>query len=182
MADPIGPLHLQVLVVRCQLGDQEAFAELVARCRPRLCGFLRKMLRDPHSVDDIAQEVWLDVFQGLPRLVEPAAFLPWLYRIAHNQVYRLRRRRPVPVSLKDEADVAGDSDEVVFSAEEAQAVHAALDQLSEQYREVLLLRFMEQMSYEDIAGVVDCAMGTVRSRIHNGKAALRRIIESVKHP
>jgi RNA polymerase sigma-70 factor (ECF subfamily) len=75
-------------------------------------------------------------------------------------------------------EVAGnDTDDADFTAEDAQAVHAALDQLAAEHREVLLLRFIEDMSYDDIAEVVDCPIGTVRSRIHNAKRALKRILQ-----
>jgi RNA polymerase sigma-70 factor, ECF subfamily len=180
MADANGRLYWQVLVVRCQLGNREAFAELVGRCQPRLRGFLQKMLRGRGSLDDVAQEVWVDVFQGLGRLADPGAFLPWLYRIAHNRAFRVLRRRQEAVVSMEDRDVGYEAHEVEFSVDDAEAVHAALDELSPEHREALLLRFMEQMSYEDIARVMGCAVGTVRSRIHNGKVVLQRIIEGGK--
>jgi len=173
-------LYLQVLVVRCQLGDRSAFAQILSVCQPRLRAYLHKMLPRSHDVDDVAQEVWGDVFRDLGTLEKPASFLPWMYRIAHNRAARLMRASSAPTaSLEDLAEV-GEADEAEFTADDVQAVHDALAQLSDIHREVLLLRFLEDMSYEDIAVVLQCPVGTVRSRIHHAKAALRLILENVR--
>jgi RNA polymerase sigma-70 factor (ECF subfamily) len=183
MPDPAGRVYFQVLVVRCQLGDRDAFAELVAGCQPRLRAFLHKMLPEPHAVDDVMQDVWMDVFRDLPKLLDASAFLPWLYRIAHNRCFRMLRRRREPPAQIDDLQVAQPTeDEDEFTAEDAAAVHAALGKLSAEHREVLLLRFLEDMSYDDIAGVVMCPVGTVRSRIYNAKSSLRRILETARLP
>jgi len=117
------------------------------------------------------------VFRDLPRLSDPAAFSPWLYRIARNRAFRALRGRE-PMAPIENHDVAGnDTDDADFTAEDGQAVHAALDQLAAEQREVLLLRFIEDMSYDEIAEVIDCPIGTVRSRLHNAKRALRRILQ-----
>jgi len=181
MADLADGIYRRVLVVRCQVGDQAAFEELVGMCQPRLRGFLFKMLAGREIADDVAQEVWMDVFRDLPRLNDPGAFLPWFYRIAHNRAFRSLRGKRSPAASIEDVEIADESaEEKEFSAEDAQRVHAALDRIAPEYREALLLRFMEQMSYEDIAKVAGCQIGTVRSRIHNGKAALRRIIEKAE--
>jgi RNA polymerase sigma-70 factor (ECF subfamily) len=177
MEGPAGRVYLQVLVVRCQLGDRAAFAELVAICQPRLRAYLGRMLPEPHQVDDVSQDVWMDVFRDLPRLENPAAFMPWIYRVAHNRSARMMRRRE-PVANGDEVEIAQQpEDESDFGREDAAAVHAALGRLSPEHREALLLKFLEDMSYQDIADVTGVPVGTVRSRIHNAKAALRRIME-----
>ncbi|HZZ29211.1 MAG TPA: sigma-70 family RNA polymerase sigma factor [Pirellulales bacterium] len=180
MADRLDSFYWKVLVVRCQIGDATAFEELVAACQSRLRGFLFKLVAGQEAVDDVAQEVWLDVFRDLPKLVNPDAFLPWFYRIARNRAYRRFRRRAPAVQSLDAQDlnVAEEQNSVEeFTAEDAQAVHAALDQLGPEHREVLLLRFIEDMSYDDIAAVVGCQVGTVKSRLHHAKRGLRAILE-----
>jgi RNA polymerase sigma-70 factor (ECF subfamily) len=178
MEKSAGRVYLQVLVVRCQLGDRDAFAELVAACQPRLRAYLNRMLAEPHRVDDVSQDVWMDVFNDLPRLLNPAAFMPWLYRIAHNRCARAMRRREA-VAGGDDCGIADEAaDEKEFGPEDAAAVHAALGRLSPPHREVLLLKFLEDMSYHDIAAVTGVPVGTVRSRIHNAKVALRKIMEN----
>ena len=174
-------LYLQVLVVRCQLGDRGAFAQILSVCQPRLRAYLHKMLPRPDDVDDVAQEVWADVFRDLGSLAKPASFLPWLYRIAHNRAARLMRSLPPPTASLEDVTQAGETEETEeFTADDAQAVHDALAQLTGIHREVLLLRFLEDMSYEDIALVLQCPVGTVRSRIHNAKAALRQLLQNVR--
>jgi RNA polymerase sigma-70 factor (ECF subfamily) len=169
-------LYLRVVVLRCQAGDGSAFAELVERCAPRLRYYLRKMLGNVHSAEDALQEVWLDVFRGLPRLADAGAFTAWLYRIARDRALRtVRRRRHVPRALTEEPadDEPGD-----FSAADAEAIHLGLDELPPEQREALVLRFLEGMSYEEIARVAGCELGTVRSRLHYAKRALRRALEA----
>jgi len=101
----------------------------------------------------------------------------WLYRIARDQAFgRLRKRGRAEQPL-DEASVIDAADESDFSPEDAARIHAALDELPPEQREVLVLRFLEEMSYEEIARVVGCQLGTVRSRIHYGKRALRKALE-----
>jgi RNA polymerase sigma-70 factor (ECF subfamily) len=181
MTDPADRLYERLLVLRCQTGDETAFAELVERYGPRLRYFVRKMLGETDA-EDILQDVWLDVYRGIARLADAAALPAWLYRIARDRAYRLlRKRRPGQVSL-DAAEGVGDAAEVRFSAEDAARIHAALQRLEAEHREVLMLRFLEEMSYEEIARVVGCPVGTVRSRLHYGKLALRQLLAKENRP
>ena len=188
MTDPqLDRLYERVLVLRCQTGDEAAFTEIVARYTPRLQVYLRQMLgvagRDAHSADDALQDVWLDVFRSLARLEDAGAFTAWLYRIARDRAYRILRRRGVVTMtpMEDAAEIpaaaAAAADDVIANGEAAALVHASLDRLPHDQREVLLLRFIEEMSYEQIASAVGCGVGTVRSRLHYAKRALRREIE-----
>jgi RNA polymerase sigma-70 factor (ECF subfamily) len=175
MTDPAESLLVQVLVLRCQTGDASAFAELIGRYDRRVRYYLQKMLGErPDRVDDLCQELWLDVFRSIRRLREPRAFGTWLYRLARDRAWRdLRRTRPEATSETDAEEIADDAADESFSAADAEEVHRALGELTPEHREVLLLRFVEDMSYEQIAAVVGCGVGTVRSRIHYGKRALR---------
>lgn len=177
MTDPVELLYERVLVVRCQAGDEAAFEELVARYAPRLRYFLRKLLSSAEAAEDCLQEVWLDVFRGLARLADPQAFRAWAYRIARDRAFgHLRKgRREEPLGEIDVRDEA--ADEGAFSPEDAAKIHAALDELPPEQREVLVLRFLEEMSYDEIARVTSQRLGTVRSRIHYGKRALKRALQ-----
>jgi RNA polymerase sigma-70 factor (ECF subfamily) len=175
MTDATERLYRRLLVLRCQTGDGDAFTELVERYDGRLRYYLRKMLQNTDRLDDLAQEVWLDVFRSLPRLAEPGAFCSWFYRLARDRSYREFRKRPVPWRPLEEAELPvtnGEPDD--FSAEDAARVHRALDELESEHREALVLRFLEEMSYEDMARVTGCPLGTVRSRLHYAKRALER--------
>src|SRR5438045_6852925 len=179
MTDQAEQIYERLLVVRAQAGDEAAFSELVERFSPRLRYFLRKMLSSADGAEDALQDVWLDVLRHLPRLADPQALVAWLYRIARDHAFgRLRKRGRAEQSL-DEASVvdAAAADESDFSPEDAARIHAALDELPAEQREVLVLRFLEEMSYEEITRVVGCELGTVRSRIHYAKRALRRVLE-----
>src|SRR4051812_43074624 len=104
---PADHLLPRLLVLRAQAGDAAAFEELIRGHQARLRVFLHKML--PGHADDLAQEVWLDAFRDLPRLSDPAAFTPWLYRVARNRAYRQLRRRATAPSSLDEQQVPDDA-------------------------------------------------------------------------
>jgi RNA polymerase sigma-70 factor (ECF subfamily) len=178
MTDQADELYERLLVVRSQTGDEAAFAELIERYGPRVRYFLRKLLGSADSAEDAWQDVWLDVLRQVSRLSDPQAFRAWLYAIARGRAFgKLRKLRRNEQPL-DEAQVVdpATAEENDFSAEDAALVHAALDRLPAEQREALVLRFLEDMSYEEIAAVAGCQLGTVRSRIHYGKRALRRAL------
>jgi RNA polymerase sigma-70 factor (ECF subfamily) len=181
MTDPAEMLYERLLVLRCQTQDEAAFAEIVRRYDRRLRYFLEKMLPARTHLDDLLQDIWFDVFRAVPKLIDPAAFPAWLYRIARDRAFRLMRRaKPAPEAL-DDADYVDETAEDSFTPEDAAAVHIALDQLAPHHREVLLLRFIESMSYVDIAVITAVDLGTVRSRIHYAKHQLRQILERNPH-
>jgi RNA polymerase sigma-70 factor (ECF subfamily) len=177
MTDPLDLIYERVLVVRCQAGDEAALAELAARYDARLRYFLRKLAAE--QADDLLQDVWLDVFRQLPRLRDPQAFRAWVYRIARDRALAaLHRARRGAQPLGDLDVPDGQPEEGGFDEEDAQRIHAALDRLPAEQREVLVLRFVESMSYEEIAAVTGLAIGTVRSRLYYGKQALRKQLEN----
>jgi RNA polymerase sigma-70 factor (ECF subfamily) len=180
MAKAAERLHEDLLVLRCQAGDEDAFGELVARYHPRLQFYLRRMLPREDDLDDVLQDVWLAAYRALPRLADPAALAAWLYRIARDKASaRWRRQRPERLlEVSDSVEEPSHVDE--FGQEDAQEIHAALDQLSLEQREMLVLRFLQEMTYEQIAKVTGCPIGTVRSRLYYAKSALRRVIEERK--
>jgi len=170
-------LYERVLILRCQTGDEAAFADLVERYHARLHYYLGKMLGDVHQTEDALQDVWLDVFRALPRLKDAAAFAAWLYRIARDRAYRLLRCRHRATERLEESALEAPDTEEAFSPEDAATIHAALDGLTPEHREALILRLIEDMSYEQIAAVTAVPVGTVRSRLHHAKRALRRLLE-----
>jgi RNA polymerase sigma-70 factor (ECF subfamily) len=178
MTDSPQQLRERILVSRCQAGDERAFEEIVSTYGPRLRYYLLKQLGSPEAADDVVQDVWLDVYRGVVRLRRPDAFRAWIYRIARDRAFRVLRRARVPCQPADEADLAAAVvEDDSFSAEDARRVHAALDRLSPLHRDVLLLRFIEDLPYDEIAQVTGCPPGTVKSRIHHAKRLLRREME-----
>jgi RNA polymerase sigma-70 factor (ECF subfamily) len=167
-------LYERLLVLRCQAGDEGTFAELMERYQPRLRYYLRKMLFGMGEPDDVLQDVWLDVFRSIARLNDADAFRSWLYQVARARALKVLRKRRLsfePLEDVESAEIGPETE--IFTAEEVQRVHRALDELPAAQREVLVLRYIEDMSYEEIARIVACEVGTVRSRLHYAKRAVR---------
>ena len=182
MDGPSNPLYLRMLVLRCRTGDEPALFELVELYQPRLGYFIAKMLGKTQGVDDVLQDVWLEVLRGLPRLKDASAFPAWVYRIARDRVYREMRGRDVPQAIDEAEELIADCAEEAFDAEDVAVVHACLDEIGTRHREVVVLRFMEDLSYEEMARVIGCDVGTVRSRLHYAKRALRKAMERRSQP
>jgi RNA polymerase sigma-70 factor (ECF subfamily) len=169
-------------ILLAQQGDRDAFRRLVDLYDARLLYFVRRILGDTDGALDVLQSVWLIVHRSLWKLQSPAAFRVWVYRLAHDQaVSELRRKTRRPVLFKDipaeQPPEPAAWDESAL--ENAELVHAALGGLSVDHRRVLTLRFLEDVSVEEIAEVVGCGPGTVKSRLHYAKLALRRRIEEL---
>src|SRR5262245_56761932 len=130
MIDDADRLYERLLVLRCQAGDEAAFAALVERYQPRLHYYLRKMLYGLSDPDDVLQEVWFDVFRAIARLIDADAFRAWLYQVARARAVKELRKRRLNIEPLAEADLTDDeSDNEIFRAEEAASVHAALDRI-----------------------------------------------------
>jgi len=192
----------RALVERAQQGDLRAFELLVVKYQRRIERLIARMLRDVDLVADVAQETFLRAYRALPDFRGDSAFYTWLYRIAVNTAKKSLvqlRRDPVHVeaSLKSgegeeetsHAETAlsnlsdGVTPEALLSGKElAAAVNAAVEALPEDFRQTLLLREIEGLSYEEIAGLMGCPVGTVRSRIFRAREAvaaqLRPLLET----
>jgi RNA polymerase sigma-70 factor (ECF subfamily) len=170
-------------VLRARRGDDAAFRLLVESYDRRLLYFVLRLLPDADLALDVMQDVWLTLFRRLPQLRAPEAFRVWLYQIAHDRVVdvlrRQRREERAAEVLRDgfHEPVASFTDQV----ERAEFVHHALQHLSPDHREVLLLRFLEDLSLEEIATTLRCSLGTVKSRLHYARHALRREVERLVH-
>jgi RNA polymerase sigma-70 factor (ECF subfamily) len=167
----------QLLLLRCQMGDKDALAELIDRYERPLRYFINRLLDNSELTEDIFQDTWLTVIRRIHGLREIDAFPAWLYRIARNKVYQWLRTKRNVSGLDENIAVDDHAEEDDFSVEDAAKVHKCLKELPPEYREVLMLRFLEQMSYQQISQVLNCKLGTVRSRIYYAKIALRRELE-----
>jgi RNA polymerase sigma-70 factor, ECF subfamily len=163
------------LALRCQHGDPSAFADLVREMERPLMYFVAKLIGDQDAALDVLQEVWLKTFRTIGRLTKPQQLRPWLYQLARGlAIDRVRKGR---ADTRREQEYAADptvwTDEPIFRVEEADAVHRALDVLDLKYREVLVLHFLEELSVSEVAAIIDCPEGTVKSRLYHAKKALR---------
>ena len=171
----------KLLVLRYQTGDSEALERLARKYYAPLLYFLRRLLDGPEEAEEALQDVWLTVVRKLPTLRDPAAFRAWLYRIARNTAYDRIRAPSDPASWDSHAETEAavddePADELIAHADAA-AIHRCLDRLSATHKEVLMLRFFEEMPYDEIARVVGCKTGTVKSRIYYAKRSLRELME-----
>ena len=167
----------QVLILRCQIGDKDALAELIERYEAPLRYFISRLSANPETAEDIFQDTWLTVIRRIHSLKKTDAFSTWLYRIARNKVYQRFRRKRKLFELNENIAIPNDTENDVFSTEDATKIHRCLKELMPEYREVLMLRFLEQMSYEQISQVINCRLGTVKSRIYYAKIALKKEME-----
>ena len=170
--------ELENIVLRCKGGDKESFERLFELYQPRLKYYIRRLDTTNTGTEDILQDIWITVFRKICKLKENQSFPVWLYRIARNEVYGRSRQGEKFVKLPEDENHPHYSDEKnEFSAEDAERLHKALNKIQPYHREVLTLSFIEQMSYQQIAEVVGCSIGTVRSRIFYAKQSLRKEME-----
>lgn len=169
---PLGNPQLALLVLRCQSGDEAAFAQLYQAFGPRTLGYLRGLV--PGEAEDLHQEVWVTIYRQLSGLADPRVFRTWLYRITrHKAIDRLRQlRRERSLFAEAEAGVGVAGPEVAGEVDEKMMLDGRLERLSPAHREVVLLRFRDGLSYVEIAAVIGCAVGTVRSRLFTARQRL----------
>lgn len=167
----------QVIILRCQTGDKDALAELIERYQAPLRYFIIHLSSNTEMTEDIFQDTWLTVIRRIYSLKKTEAFSTWLYRIARNKVYQQLRRKQKSSELNENVAVPNDTEDDVFSPEDAAKIHRCLKRVRAEHREVLMLRFLEQMSYNEIAKVINCGLGTVKSRIYYAKLALKKEME-----
>lgn len=136
----------------------------------------------PDAALDILQEVWLKVFRSIRNLRDPGSLKPWLYALTHGiAVDRIRRDYRRDKAEQARLDDAFEIGEPLFFGEDASAIRDALSRLGVKHREVLVLHFLQDLSILEIAKVVGCSEGTVKSRIHYAKQQMKQILEGVKH-
>ncbi len=166
-------------------GGVEAFNLLVSRWEKRVYNYLLRITNHREDALDLTQDVFLKAYQNLRKLDDPARFAPWLYRIAHNEAYSMfRKRRPESdvEELEPEATEAsimvGGSP--VFPVELTLAVSRALDRLSAEQREAVILKIYQGFKFEEMAEILDCPVSTVKSRLYAALELLKVELAPVK--
>ncbi|AAQ59730.1 RNA polymerase sigma factor RpoE [Chromobacterium violaceum] len=189
----------QQLVERAQRGEKRAFDLLVAKYQRRLARLLSRFIRDGSDIEDVTQEAFIKAYRALPSFRGESAFYTWLYRIGINTAKNFlsaNGRRPVVNSeIEDEDgesfDMASQIPDLntpeteLMNKEILATVNAAVEALPEELRTAISLREMEGLSYDEIARVMDCPIGTVRSRIFRAREAiaaeLRPLLDTAKN-
>lgn len=176
----------QQLVARAQKGEKKAFDLLVAKYQRRLARLLSRFLRDSADIEDVTQEAFVKAYRSLPAFRGESAFYTWLYRIgintAKNFLSASSRRPVVNAEFEDEDgesfDMASQLPDLntpeseLMNKQILATVNAAVDRLPEELRTAISLREMDGLSYDEIAKVMDCPIGTVRSRIFRAREAI----------
>lgn len=175
----------QLLVERVQAGDNRAFDLLVKKYQHKIIGLISRYIYDHHEAMDVAQEAFIKAYRALPKFRGDSAFYTWLYRIAINTaknhlVARGRRPPDTDVDAEDAQYFESDSDlrdienpeNALYKDELEKVINQVLEKLPEDLRVALTLREFEGLSYEEIAKVMDCPVGTVRSRIFRAREAI----------
>ena len=176
----------QQLVERAQRGDKQAFELLVLKYQRKLSRLLSRFVRDPAEVEDVTQEAFIKAYRALPNFRGDSAFYTWLYRIgintAKNYLVALGRRAPTTTEFNhEEAEGFEDAEQLrdastpeseLHGKEIAATVNRAMDALPEDLRTAITLREIEGLSYDEIANVMGCPIGTVRSRIFRARDAI----------
>jgi RNA polymerase sigma-70 factor, ECF subfamily len=176
----------QQLVERAQKGDKRAFELLVVKYQRKLARLLGRLIKDPAEVEDVAQEAFIKAYRALPSFRGDSAFYTWLYRIgintAKNYLVATGRRAPTAtVYDSEDAEAFENGDQLrdvntpeneLISKQIAKTVNESMEGLPEELRTAITLREIEGLSYEDIALIMNCPIGTVRSRIFRAREAI----------
>lgn len=189
MRERLGERSDEALAVEARRGSEEAFRLLVERYERPVYGLLLRMVRRPETAEDLAQETFLKAFRGLARYDPERKFSSWLFKIAHNAALdSLRRDGHPPLSL--DAPIGDDDEPPELPADPkaenpfarlagrdlGRALEGALQGLRPQYREILMLRFVEELSYEEIAEVLEAPLGTVKIHLFRARRDLARAL------
>src|SRR5574341_2480244 len=174
----------QALVERAQRGEKQAFELLVSKYQRKLARLLSRFIRDPAEIEDVTQEAFIKAYRALPSFRGDSAFYTWLYRIgintAKNYLVAMGRRAPTTTDIdSEEAEGFEEGEQLrdlntpeneLMSRQVAETVNQTLAGLPEELRTAITLREIEGLSYEDIANIMNCPIGTVRSRIFRARA------------
>jgi len=184
---------LDPLIEQLQAGGEQAYETLISRFQQPVYNLISRLLNDPSDACDVTQEVFLKVFRNISAFRGDSSLKTWIYRIAVHEAYNYRRwftrHRQKEVGLetgedglRDYGDVLPDSGrtpyELTLNEERHRVLEAALQDLNPIFRSAVILRDMEDMSYEEIADILDISLGTVKSRIVRGRDGLRKSLET----
>lgn len=174
-------------IERFLAGDAGAFEELYLRYQPYVYNVVNGIVQNADDARDVTQDVFLHVYDALSRFRGGSTFSTWLYRVAVNaaitHVRKVRRHPQIPLDALREfrADIDAEPEQQATRAETQRAVQEMLAQLPEQQRAVLVLRYFQELSLEEIAEVMNCSVAAVKVRLHRARNSFRRLFEK-RHP
>jgi RNA polymerase sigma-70 factor (ECF subfamily) len=180
----VEPRSDDTLIVLFQNGDRQAFRELVERHQERVRNLIYSIFHEREVIDDLAQEVFMKVYEALPNFRFESSFYTWVYRIAVNKSRDELRKRKIRrffslQSMMDSSDPVLKANTIEHPKEEEskELVRKGLTMLPEKFREAIILKDIEGFSYEEIAEIMQCEVGTVKSRLSRGRTMLRKVLK-----
>ena len=154
----------------------DAYNVLVSRWEKRVFNYLLRLVANREDALDLSQDVFLKAYQNLRKLEDPAKFPGWLFRIAHNEAYSLLRKNRPEGELAVEPKVAAESSGRMFPMELSLAVQSALERLSQDQREAVLLKVYQGFKFEEMAEILSCPVSTVKSRLYTALDLLKQTL------
>jgi RNA polymerase sigma factor (sigma-70 family) len=172
-------IYYELLVLRCCQGRKDALEELVRRWERPLLYYIRRLIEDEQDAWQVLQETWVKVLQGIGKLREPRKLPAWLYSIARKRALsHLRAKYSQQARFASGEDVSNVEDcNSDYTFDDAEQIHFGLGRISLHHREVLTLFFLQDLSVEEIAEVVEIPAGTVKSRLYHARRALKDVLE-----
>jgi RNA polymerase sigma-70 factor (ECF subfamily) len=167
----------QALIERCRTGDDIAFGELVDRYKNLVYGMVWRMLGDRSQIDDLAQDVFLKVYRGLPYFRGEARLSTWIFRIVANVCSQERSRRTAELPGALPARERGSSDGAFAGLELRDRLDKAIAQLPENYRVLIAAHYLDGVQYEALAEALDIPVGTVKTHLYRAKRRLRELLQ-----
>jgi len=180
MASRRALIESELLLLQHRRGESGAFEKLVELWEQPLYYYVRRLVNTEDEAKDATQDVWLNVVRKVGAVRDPAAFPAWLYKVARTHVLNHFRKTPLFEPLSENgsvADVAGANVKDLSSTLNAEELHWGLRQLSPPHSECLILHFLEGFSVEEVGNITGVPLGTVKSRIHYAKKALRDVLK-----
>lgn len=173
----------EIIARQVQAGEAEAFGELVGRYQEKMIRYGRKFLRGYADIEDAVQEVFIKAYQNINSFDASKKFSSWIYRIAHNEFINMikkKGREPLPFFDPDTLwphPLSHDlTDDGIKRSETKAAVESGLDKLAPKYREILVLYYLQELSYQEIADVLRIPIATVGVRLKRGREALKKLL------
>lgn len=175
------------IIARARRGDADAFEQLVVAYRDQVFRLALRMCGSEADADEVAQEAFLSAWKALPNFRGESQFSTWLYQLTTHAAIDLMRREKRQIAADDitevsAADPAPSPQQQAEQSEQREIVRDAILQLAPEQREVVVLRFMEELSYEEIGAVLKLPSGTVKSRLNRAKAQLKEILSKSGNP
>ena len=172
-------IYYELLVLRCRQGQKHAFEELIKKWEKRLFYYIRRLVDDEHDAWQILQETWVKVLRNMRKIRDPQKLPAWLYITARNTAISHLRNEYARQSLLENNDNISTEigTEQILRFDDAEQVHYGLDRLSLPHREVLTLFFLQDLSLEEVATVLDIPVGTVKSRLYYAKRSMKKVMD-----